>query len=151
MAPAMSMDAQKIAQENAELVLKLQDDFEFLEDWMDRYGYIIDLGNRLDPLDAAEMVDANLVRGCQSQVWLVADAVDDRIIFRADSDAHIVKGLVALVLALFSGRRRTEITELDPAGLFSTLGLDKHLSPNRTNGLFSMVHRIKQLAVLSAA
>lgn len=144
----MAKSAADVAQECQAQIEKVRADFEFLDEWMDRYAYIIDLGKGLPEITDAERVDGNLVRGCQSQVWLVADPKDsdERVIFRADSDAHIVKGLVALVLALFSGRTVQAIAQTDAAALFAELGLDKHLSPSRTNGLFAMVGRIKALA-----
>jgi cysteine desulfuration protein SufE len=127
---------------------ELLENFEFLDDWMERYRYIIELGKRLPELPEALRTAENKVLGCQSQVWLVvADASDpERIVFEADSDAHIVRGLVAILLVMFSGKTRDEIRALDPRPTFAQLGLDQHLSQGRSNGLLSMVGRIKALA-----
>ncbi len=121
--------------------------FEFLDDWEDRYRMIIDLGKKLVPLAPEEMTDAFKVRGCQSQVWLVPTTdADGRIHFRGDSDAHIVKGLVALMIVVFSGKTGAEITNIDAKAILDQLGLSAHLSPMRANGLFSMVERIQEIA-----
>ncbi len=123
--------------------------FSLLDDWTDKYRYIIELGRTLPELPDALKTQENKVLGCQSQVWLVLaqhTPEDGLFHFRADSDAHIVRGLVALVLAIFDGKTRDEIAALDPRPIFAELGLDQHLSQGRTNGLLSMVGRIKQLA-----
>lgn len=127
---------------------ELLENFEFLDDWMERYRYIIELGKRLPELPEALRTPENKVLGCQSQVWLVvAESSDpERIVFEADSDAHIVRGLVAILLVMFSGKTRDEIRALDPRPTFAELGLDQHLSQGRSNGLLSMVGRIKALA-----
>lgn len=121
--------------------------FEILEEWEDRYRYLIELGRTLEPLPKHAYIDANKVRGCVSQVWLETkverDATGPSLIFRGDSDAHIVRGLVALTLALYSGRPAQEIIETDAMPLFSDLGLEQHLTPQRSNGLRAMVERIK--------
>jgi len=125
----------------------ITDDFTFLDDWEDRYRYVIELGQSLDPLSPSEQTDANKVPGCVSQVWLVTDVgggKDPVIEFKGQSDAHIVRGLVAIMLALFSGRHASEIMATDAEGVLRTLGLDEHLSPQRANGLRSMVKRIKR-------
>lgn len=125
-------------------------DFEFLDDWDDRYRYLIELGNGLDRLQDAERNASTKVQGCVSQVWLVPEigpGADPVIRFRGDSDAHIVKGLVAIVLALFSGKRASQIAATDEAGLFSRLRLQEHITPQRSNGLRAMVARIKQEAL----
>ena len=124
----------------------IRSDFELLDDWEDRYRYIIDLGKDLAPLSDAEKTSANKVQGCTSQVWLVTEreAGDDPVVrFRGDSDAHIVKGLVALVLAVYSGKKRSEIAGIDAIAILKSLGLDQHLSPQRSNGLKSMISRIR--------
>lgn len=131
-------------------------DFEFLDDWEDRYRYVIDLGRELPayPDDARDA--AHKVQGCVSQVWLKTlphEGADPVIEFLGDSDAHIVRGLVAIVLALYSGRKASEILATDPEGLLRHLGLDEHLTPQRSNGLRAMVARIRreaELAKLSA-
>ena len=136
---------------------ELLENFEFLDDWMERYRYIIELGKKLPEMPEAQRVAENKVLGCQSQVWLVVGepaedappptgAPDERMVFEADSDAHIVRGLVAILLVMFSGKTRAEIATLDPRPTFAELGLDQHLSQGRSNGLLSMVGRIKALA-----
>ena len=119
------------------------DDFQFLEDWEDRDMHVIDMGKSLPALSDAEKNDRNKVKGCASQVWLITDKKDDTYVFRGDSDAHIVKGLVAIVLEIFSGRSPTEIQSLDAKSIFIELGLSEHLSTQRANGLASMVSRIQ--------
>lgn len=118
----------------------------FFDGWEERYKYIIDLGKDLPPLDDDLKVDDNLVRGCQSRVWLVHEVQDDRLFFRADSDAHIVKGLLGVVLAAYNGKTPEEITAWDIDEYFSELNLIKHLSPTRGNGLKAMVGRIRSIA-----
>ena len=127
---------------------ELLENFEFLDDWMERYRYIIELGKRLPEMPESQRTAENKVLGCQSQVWLVVGESDDpeRMVFEADSDAHIVRGLVAILLVMFSGKTRDEIRALDPRPTFAELGLDQHLSQGRSNGLLSMVGRIKALA-----
>ena len=125
------------------------DNFEFLDDWDDRYRYLIDLGRTLEPLPEAAHNDANKVRGCMSQVWLETKvepgpAGEPVLHFLGDSDALIVRGLVALMLTLFSGRTAKEILAADAMALFKRLGFEQHLTPQRSNGLRSMVERIKK-------
>ena len=123
------------------------DDFELLDDWEDRYRYVIELGKRLDPLPEAQKTDTNKVRGCASQVWLVTtrDDVNGRPVlhFAGDSDALIVRGLAAIAIALFDGKSAPEIVATDADGLFERLGLKAHLTSQRSNGLRSLVDRIK--------
>jgi len=119
------------------------DDFAFLDDWEDRYMHVIDLGKGLDPLPDDLRIDLNKVKGCASQVWLVSGRADDIWTFAGDSDAHIVKGLVAIVLEIFSGRSAAEIAALDANDILSKLGLAEHLSAQRSNGLAAMIGRIK--------
>lgn len=124
----------------------LIENFSFLDDWEDRYRYVIELGKTLPPLSAAEHNDINKVRGCASQVWLISElATDDsrKLVFRGDSDAHIVRGLIAILLALYSGRTAREIAETDPEKVFREIGLREHLTSQRSNGLSSMVARIR--------
>ena len=124
---------------------ELSAEFEVLGDWEERYRYVIDLGRDLAPLSDAERSDANKVRGCASQVWLVTQPqADGTLKFRGDSDAHIVRGLIAIVLRLFSGRRPAEILAFDAEAAFETLGLKGALSQQRSNGLASMVARIRR-------
>ena len=128
-------------------IVEILDTFEFLDDWEERYKYIIDLGKTLLPLTAEEMSDVYKVRGCQSQVWLVPTTdADGKIHLRGDSDAFIVKGLVAVLLAIFSGKTAAEVQAIDAKEILGTLGLESHLSPMRANGLFSMVQRIQAIA-----
>jgi cysteine desulfuration protein SufE len=125
----------------------IRDDFSFLEEWEDRYRYVIELGEALPPFPASAQTDSNKVQGCVSQVWLVThlgDGTDPVIHFQGTSDAHIVRGLVAIMLALFSGHRASEITAIDAEATLKELGLNEHLSPQRANGLRSMVKRIKR-------
>jgi cysteine desulfuration protein SufE len=121
-------------------------DFSVYEDWMDKYTYLIELGNELKPIDAAYKVDQNLIRGCQSRVWLQQKLEEDRIIFEAESDALIVKGLVALLLKVYSGRSPQEILDAEPY-FIDAIGLKQHLSPTRSNGLMAMVKQIKLYAL----
>ena len=129
----------------------LADEFEMLGDWEERYRHIIDLGRTLEPLDEADRSDDNKVRGCASQVWLVTEPEPGpRLRFRGDSDAHIVRGLVAVVLRLLSGRTPQEITAFDARAAFARLGLAGALSAQRANGLASMVERIRRDAAAAA-
>ncbi len=121
--------------------------FEFLEDWEDRYKYIIDLGRNLPEFDEKDMIEDNRVHGCTSRVWLVHNMKDGNVHFKGESDAHIVRGLVALILMMFSGKTPQDILNTEPRDTLDKLGLEKHLSPMRTNGLFSMVEKIKSIAV----
>jgi cysteine desulfuration protein SufE len=123
------------------------DDFAFLDEWEDKYRYVIELGQALDAFSDSQRSPENKVPGCVSQVWLVTETgtgADPILTFAGDSDAHIVRGLVAIMLALFSGKRASEIVATDAEGVLRTLGLDEHLSPQRANGLRSMVKRIKR-------
>ena len=133
---------------------RIMQNFDVLTDWEDRYRYIIELGRKLPPFDEKYKVDDNLVRGCVSQVWLVTDVRDGDppvIEFRADSDAQIVKGLIAILLSLYSGKTAREILTADIRSIFEKLDLAKHLSINRANGFASMVKRIHELALATAA
>lgn len=122
------------------------EEFSAFEDWMDKYSYLIELGNELENLDPKDKIDQHLIKGCQSRVWLVSDFVDGKIVFRAESDALIVKGLVALLLRVVSNRTPQEIigTELF---FVDAIGLKQHLSPTRSNGLLAMIKQIKLYAV----
>jgi cysteine desulfuration protein SufE len=126
-------------------------EFDLLGDWEERYRYVIDLGRALAPLSQAERGDANKVRGCASQVWLVTEpGPDGTLVFRGDSDAHIVRGLIAILLRLYSGRSAAEILAFDARAGFDRLGLKAALSAQRSNGLFSMVERIRRDAAAAA-
>jgi len=133
----------------------LIDDFSFLDDWEDRYRYVIELGKELTPLSEAEHSAANKVQGCVSQVWLVtephAQGNDPVIEFRGDSDAFIVRGLIAIVLRIYSGKSAREILSIEARDIFERLGLNEHLSPQRSNGLYSMVERVKSDAAAAIA
>ncbi|MCB1449601.1 MAG: SufE family protein [Nitratireductor sp.] len=125
------------------------EDFEFLDDWEDRYKYLIELGNGLESVDEAEKTAQTKVQGCVSQVWIVCETPADKdpvLHFRGDSDAHIVRGLIAVTLAIFSGKRASTILATDEAKVFSRLHLEEHITPQRSNGLRSMVARIKREA-----
>jgi len=122
------------------------EEFSVYEDWMDKYGYLIELGNDLKDIDPKEKTDEYLIKGCQSRVWLVSDFVDGKIIFRGESDAVIVKGLVALLLRVVSNRTPAEIIE-NELFFVDEIGLKQHLSPTRSNGLLSMIKQIKLYAV----
>jgi cysteine desulfuration protein SufE len=126
----------------------IRGDFAILDDWEDRYRYVIDLGRTLEPLSAAAHNDANKVRGCVSQVWLellrgAAPDGEPILRYRGDSDSHLVRGLVAIAIALFSGRTAREILATDARGLFRELGLEQHLTPQRSNGVHAMIERIR--------
>lgn len=118
----------------------------FFDGWEDRYRYIIDLGKELPPLSDAKKDDAHLVRGCQSQVWIDSHEEGDKLYFEADSDAFIVKGLLGVVLAAFNAKTPQQIIDFDIEQYFEQLGLMRHLSMTRGNGLKAMVARIKELA-----
>lgn len=131
----------------------IREDFSFLEDWEERYRYIIELGSELAPYPESARDDRHKVRGCVSQVWLDSErgaGPDPVITFRGDSDAHIVRGLVAIMLALFSGRHASEIVRIDAEDTMRQLGLVEHLTPQRSNGLRAMVRRIQEEAAAFA-
>lgn len=121
-------------------------EFSVFDDWMDKYGYLIELGNELKELDPKDKNDQNLIKGCQSRVWLAAELKDGKIFFRGESDALIVKGLVALLLRIVSGRTPKEILE-NQLHFIDDLGLKQHLSPTRSNGLLAMIKQIRLYAV----
>jgi len=121
-------------------------EFSMFEDWMDKYSYLIELGNDLEDLDPKDKNDQNLIKGCQSRVWLVAEMEDGKINFRGESDAVIVKGLVALLLRAVSGRTPKEVME-NELHFIDDLGLKQHLSPTRSNGLVAMIKQIRLYAV----
>lgn len=131
----------------------LEEDFSLFSDWEERYGYVIELGRDLPPLPDADKTEANRVRGCASQVWLTSayDPASRRLTFRGDSDAHIVRGLVALMIRLLSGRTPEEIAGVDVRAVMSRLGLDEALTPQRSNGLAALVARMQSAAATAAA
>ena len=120
------------------------------DDWTEKYRYLIELGGELEPMPDELKVDEHKVKGCMSQVWLVGTVEDGRMQFLADSDAHIVRGLVALVLMIFGGKTPAEARDLDAKAVLAELDLDKHLSPGRSNGLHSMIGRIQSIATATA-
>ena len=122
------------------------EDFSGFEDWMDKYSLLIELGNELAPIDPKYKIDSNLIRGCQSRVWLHQEYTDGKIIFEAESDALIVKGLVALLLKIYSNRTPHEILTSEPR-FIEEIGLRQHLSPTRSNGLLAMVKQMKLYAL----
>lgn len=137
-------------------IAEILEGFEFLEDWEDRYRYVIELGRELEPLNDDERSEENRVHGCVSQVWLSKRIQEDGdngpiLFYKGDSDAHIVRGLVAIVLAQYSGVPAKEILETDIENVFSKIGLKEHLTPQRSNGLSSMVQRIKDDASAALA
>ena len=121
-------------------------EFNLFEDWTERYKHIIKLGSKLPPLDSSKKIDSNIVKGCQSQVWLHAELNDGRIVFEADSDAAITKGLVALMVRMYSQQTPTDILETEPT-FITEIGMNEHLSPTRANGLASMVKQMKIYAL----
>lgn len=124
---------------------ELVEEFSYFDNWFDRYQYIIDLGRRLPEFPEADKIEANKIKGCQSQVWFVASRDNDLLQFRAISDAAIVTGLIALLLRIYSGRRPQEILDT-PADFVAALELEQHLSPTRSNGLAAMLQAIQAFA-----
>ncbi|MEO1000118.1 MAG: SufE family protein [Pseudomonadota bacterium] len=134
---------------------EIAEDMEFLDEWEDRYRYVIELGKAMDPLPEGERTGLTKVDGCASQVWLVPEVEGAgpaaRLAFRGDSDAMIVRGLIAVLLALYNGRTSDEALALDAPGAFARLGLDQHLSAQRSNGLRAMTQRIRDIAAAAKA
>lgn len=125
------------------------EEFEGFDDWMDKYQMLIDLGNELEPLDAKYKTEQNLIDGCQSRVWVQCDHVDGKLVFTADSDALITKGIIALLIRVLSGHTPQEILDSD-LYFIERIGLKDHLSPTRSNGLLSMVKQIRAYAMAFA-
>lgn len=126
----------------------IRDDFASLDDWEDRYRYVIELGHSLEPLGTEAHNDINKVRGCVSQVWLECEPKtnaegEKTLHYRGDSDSHLVRGLIAIAIALFSDRTSEQILAVDPVATFRALGLEQHLTPQRSNGVRAMVERIR--------
>ena len=133
---------------------RLIETFEVIDDWEERYSIIIDLGNQLPPMPDELKTEENKVTGCLSQVWMVcqqSEATPPVFSFLADSDSHIVKGLIAILQIIISGKTAEEIRAVDINAMFTQLGLKQHLSPNRRNGFYSMVEKIKELSKAEAA
>ncbi|MBR5860968.1 MAG: SufE family protein [Bacteroidaceae bacterium] len=122
------------------------DEFSGFDDWLDRYQLLIDLGNGQEPLPQEYKTDNNLIEGCQSRVWLQADLVDGKVIFRAESDALIVKGIVSLLISVYSGQTPDDILASEPY-FVEAIGLKEHLSPTRSNGLVAMIKQMKLYAL----
>jgi cysteine desulfuration protein SufE len=122
------------------------DNLSFFDSWEDRYRYIIDLGKQLPPIDDSLKTEDRLVRGCQSQVWLEPEFQNGTLTFKVDSDAHIVRGLLAIVMSAYNGKTPKAILDFDIEDFFAKIDLIKHLSPTRGNGLRAMVQKIRQIA-----
>ena len=137
-------------------IAEIEDNFALLDQWDDRYRYVIELGKTLPPLPEADHVEANKVQGCASQVWLITHKKPDGaggpvLSFEGDSDAHIVRGLVAILFALYSGKPAKQILDIDAGAVFDRLGLRENLTPQRSNGLRSMIERIRAEAKAALA
>ncbi|HON54952.1 MAG TPA: SufE family protein [Bacteroidales bacterium] len=133
-----------------EVEQQIIDEFSVFTDWLDKYEYLIELGKSLPLIDEKKKIDENLIRGCQSKVWLAADYVDGKIYFTADSDAIITKGIISLLIRVFSGRTPQEILDAD-LNFIKEIGLQDNLSPTRSNGLVSMIKQIKLYALAFSA
>jgi cysteine desulfuration protein SufE len=144
----MQLDMSGASPDQMTTLDEIIDNFSLLEEWDDRYRYVIELGRSLAPLSERDRTDANKVQGCASQVWLATTVRADGqggpvLTFCGDSDAHIVRGLIAILFAMFSGKHAGEILSSDAIALFERLGLREHLTPQRSNGFRSMVERIR--------
>ena len=128
-----------------EALEELIENFALFDDWEERYRYLIDLGRALPKMEEALKVDANLVEGCTSKVWMYPDIRDGVFHFSADSDAHIVRGLVAILDKAYQGQRVEDLAGIDIEGVFTRIGLDQNLSPNRRSGFFSMVEQVRAI------
>ena len=126
------------------------EEFSMFPDWMEKYEYLIELGKGLEPIEERGKQEKKLIKGCQSRVWLDAKFGDGKLVFKADSDAIITKGIISLLVRVFSGRTPREILEADLTFL-DTIGLREHLSPTRANGLLAMIEQIRMYAVAAAA
>ena len=129
-----------------EIQEEIIDEFSMFDDWMGRYEYIIDLGKSLPLIDAKYKLDENLIKGCQSKVWLYSELKNEQLIFTADSDAILTKGIVALLLRVFSNQKAVDVLAAD-TDFIDEIGLKEHLSPTRANGLVSMIKQIKMYAI----
>ena len=123
---------------------EVKETFEFMDEWEDRYRFIIDLGRKLPEFDESDQTEENRVHGCTSKVWMVYTKQDDKIIFKGDSDAHIVKGLVSIILMIFSGKTPKDIIDLDAREILTDLGLSQHLSPSEPMDFFQWLNVLKQ-------
>jgi len=129
-----------------EIQEEIIDEFDMFDDWMERYEYIIEMGKSLDIIDSSKKTEDNLINGCQSKVWLQADYLDGKAVFTADSDAILTKGIIALLLRVYSNQTPKDILDTDPF-FIDEIGLKEHLSPTRANGLVSMVKQLKLYAL----
>ena len=129
-----------------EIQNEIVDEFSMFDDWMQRYEYIIELGKSLPMIDEKYKTDENIIKGCQSKVWLQGEQSDDKILFTADSDAILTKGIIAILIRAFSGQTAEDILEAD-TNFIEEIGLREHLSPTRANGLVSMIKQIKMYAL----
>lgn len=129
-----------------EIQEEIVDEFAMFDDWMERYEYIIDLGKNLPLIDEAYKTEDNIIKGCQSKVWVYAEKQDDKIIFTADSDAILTKGIIAILIRVFSNQKTEDILNADMS-FIDEIGLKEHLSPTRANGLVSMIKKIKMYAL----
>jgi len=129
-----------------EIQEEIIDEFDMFDDWMERYEYIIEMGKSLDIVDSSKKTDDNLINGCQSKVWLHADYLEGKTVFTADSDAILTKGIIALLLRVYSGQTPKDILDTEPF-FIDKIGLKEHLSPTRANGLVSMVKQLKLYAL----
>lgn len=125
---------------------EIVDEFSMFDDWMERYEYIIELGKNLPLIKEESKTEENLIKGCQSKVWLQGEKKDDKIVFTADSDAILTKGIIALLIRTFSNQKASDILEADMS-FIDKIGLKEHLSPTRANGLVSMIKNIKMYAL----
>ena len=129
-----------------EIQEEIVDEFSMFDDWMQRYEYIIDLGKKLPLIDEEFKTDNNIIKGCQSKVWLKGEENDDKIVFTADSDAILTKGIIAILIRVFSNQKSSDILNAD-MDFIDEIGLKEHLSPTRANGLVSMIKNIKMYAL----
>ena len=129
-----------------EIQEEIVDEFAMFDDWMQRYEYIIDLGKNLPLIDEAYKTEDNIIKGCQSKVWLHAEKQDEKIIFTSDSDAILTKGIIAILIRVFSNQKSEDILNAD-MNFIDEIGLKEHLSPTRANGLVSMIKKIKMYAL----
>lgn len=129
-----------------EIQAEIVEEFALFDDWMQRYEYIIDLGKSLPLIDDLHKKDENIIKGCQSKVWLNGQKEDDKVVFTADSDAILTKGIIAILIRVFSNQKAADILEAD-MDFIEEIGLKEHLSPTRANGLVSMIKNIKMYAL----
>lgn len=127
-------------------IAELEDNFSFFENWEEKYQYVIDLGHKLEPLDDSFKIEQWKVQGCQSQVWLVPEIKDGVFHFKGDSDAILVRGIIAVILLIYNDKTAEQIKNVDIAKIFAKLGLEENLTPSRRNGMLSMVAKIKEYA-----